>query len=1123
MDTKLIQVQMEAILGPDSEPFETFVSDPTWSSEEKDSEAMSMFNMMKQKDSNTLAIKLVNYLGSSHDIYSCRKCADLLSQLLNDEDLCTWRNLSVSTQSTVKSILLKHMKLEETESITLTLGYTVNNLVPSLITDNNWPELLPFLYQCLTSTSNNYMLKVTAFLIFAKLAEDIGETIVSSLKNLHSLFRNALNDDTLDLDVRIAAMWAVISFYQCVSSSNEKEQFQYLLPGMMKTMTDALRNDEEEVTWRDQFPLKYLIKLAKDEPRFFRRQLADVVATMFEIAEDEYLKEKTRHLAVVFLITLAEAKKRAPGMMKRLPLFFNRCLAMSLKLLLDIKDDPDWHSAETVYDYSGILSNHIIGEEGLRRFCIALRGKFASHMAIEQLCDHLTAAEWEKRHAALIALPKIAEGCSKVMIKNLEQVLNMVINCFQDPHPRVRWAACRAIDQFSSDLSPHLQEQYHNQVFLALAAAMDDFHPRVQACALRALTNFCVHSKPETSISYLDGMVNKLLVLLQNDKHMVQQEALSALASIAGSAEEHFRAYYDNVMPHLKTVLRNADLKSDLILLSHAIECISIVGEAVGKEIFRDDEKQMALQSSNLVIDCSSLGHYSFNNYVQQTDDRDIFLTLVMEVLISLQGSLGKDDNLSSCDWLITACSRICKCIRQDFIPYMSTVMPFLIQCAQLEPVMTNPTEYWHYENYEDGNRNPENFVEEEARACYLLCSYADILKEDFYPWISQAVSIFVPLLKLHTHNRIRISAVNAMSILLCSAKLAAEKRIVQSESESHFTKLSDYIILSLVEALNKEHVTKICAIMLDELNDCLQICGPLLNEGQVRSIVDEIKHVITDSSSRKQELTERAKLEDFDAEEAELLREESEQEEGIFDNVGEILCTLIKAFKAAFLPFLDELSSYLLPMWAKEKTPNERCTSICIFDALVEEFPEAALKYYDICLPLILDASNDEDPNVRQAALCGLRLWMEYGGSSFKPFVGEAVSRIIVVIMHFNALEPENLWAYDNAVSALGKICQNHGESIDSAKVIPVWLNCLPIKADLDEAKDVHEQLCSMVERSDRELLGPNYQHLPKVVSVFAEVLYSVGDLATDETACRMIKEMELRSILSPGKDADF
>lgn len=69
----------------------------------------------------------------------------------------------------------------------------------------------------------------------------------------------------------------------------------------------------------------------------------------------------------------------------------------------------------------------------------------------------------------------------QVMTKNLEQVVSMVLNSFQDPHPRVRWAAINAIGQLSTDLGPDLQNQYHHLVLPALASAMDDFHnPRVQ-------------------------------------------------------------------------------------------------------------------------------------------------------------------------------------------------------------------------------------------------------------------------------------------------------------------------------------------------------------------------------------------------------------------------------------------------------------------------------------------------------------------------------------------------------------------------------------------------------------------------------------------------------------------
>jgi len=83
----------------------------------------------------------------------------------------------------------------------------------------------------------------------------------------------------------------------------------------------------------------------------------------------------------------------------------------------------------------------------------------------------------------------------QVMIKNLDHVVSMVLNSFQHPHPRVRWAAINAIGQLSTDLGPDLQMKYHQLVLPALAGAMDDVqNPRVQVRApvtYRDLDNCC--------------------------------------------------------------------------------------------------------------------------------------------------------------------------------------------------------------------------------------------------------------------------------------------------------------------------------------------------------------------------------------------------------------------------------------------------------------------------------------------------------------------------------------------------------------------------------------------------------------------------------------------------------
>ncbi|XWS71068.1 hypothetical protein CRYUN_Cryun03dG0105100 [Craigia yunnanensis] len=1004
------QSQLAVILGPDPAPFETLISHLMSSSNEQRSHAEALFNLCKQSDPDALCLRFAHLLQVCAQPDTRAMAAILLRKLLTHDDSYIWPRLNISTRSSLKSVLLSQIQVETTKTLSKKLCDTVAELASSILPENGWPELLPFMFQCVSSDSPR--LQESAFLIFAQLSQYIGDVLTPFIKDLHAVFLRCLSESS-NADVKIAALNAAINFIQCLTSSSDRDRFQDLLPAMMRTLMEALNNGNEATA---QEALELLIELAGTEPRFLRRQLVDVVGSMLQIAEAESLEEGTRHLAIEFVITLAEARERAPGMMRKLPQFISKLFAILMRLLLDTEDDAAWHTAETEDEDAGETSNYSVGQECLDRLAISLGGNTIVPVASEQLPAYLAAPEWQKHHAALIALAQIAEGCAKVMVKNLEQVVSMVLNSFHDCHPRVRWAAINAIGQLSTDMGPDLQNQYHQRVLPALAAAMDDFqNPRVQAHAASSVLNFSENCTPEILTPYLDGIVSKLLVLLQlYHAEWETNGALTALASVADSSQEHFQKYYDAVMPYLKAILVNATDKSNRMLRAKSMECISLVGMAVGKEKFRDDAKQ------------------------------------VMEVLMSLQGSQMETDNPTT-SYMLQAWARLCKCLGQDFLPYMSVVMPPLLHSAQLKPDVTITSadsdndidsDDESMETITLGDRRigiKTSILEEKATACNMLCCYADELKEGFFPWIDQVALTLVPLLKFYFHEEVRKAAVSAMPELLHSAKLAVEKGMAQGRNETYVKQLSNYIIPALVEALHKEPDMEICASMLGALNECVQISGPLLDESQVRSIVDEIKQVIIASASRKRERAERTKAEDFDAEEGELIKEENEQEEEVFDQVGEILGTLIKTFKASFLPFFDELSSYLTPMWGKDKTAEERRIAICIFDDVAEQCRETVLNYYDTYLPFILDACNDENPDVRQAAVYGLGVCAQFGGPVFKPLVGEALSRLNAVIRHPDALQPENVMAYDNAVSALGKICLFHHDSIDVAQVLCV------------------------------------------------------------------------------------
>jgi len=75
-----------------------------------------------------------------------------------------------------------------------------------------------------------------------------------------------------------------------------------------------------------------------------------------------------------------------------------------------------------------------------------------------------------------------------------------------------------------------------------------------------------------------------LLQLLEKGVKLVLEQVVTALASVADTVEEKFTQYYDRFMPCLKYIMQNAVSKEMRLLRGKTIECISLIGLAVGKD-----------------------------------------------------------------------------------------------------------------------------------------------------------------------------------------------------------------------------------------------------------------------------------------------------------------------------------------------------------------------------------------------------------------------------------------------------------------------------------------------------------------------------------------------------------
>ena len=57
--------------------------------------------------------------------------------------------------------------------------------------------------------------------------------------------------------------------------------------------------------------------------------------------------------------------------------------------------------------------------------------------------------EWERRHAALLTIAQVAEGCVKMLMQDnaLQALVSICCAAAEDSHPIVKWCSCQAIGQ----------------------------------------------------------------------------------------------------------------------------------------------------------------------------------------------------------------------------------------------------------------------------------------------------------------------------------------------------------------------------------------------------------------------------------------------------------------------------------------------------------------------------------------------------------------------------------------------------------------------------------------------------------------------------------------------------
>lgn len=925
--------------------------------------------------------------------------------------------------------------------------------------NNLWPEFLKFLFDC--ASSANPEIKEVALHMFASIPNVFGNQEQQYIDVIKQMLLASLTDQ--NYEVRFTAVRAAGNYLLLHDKETGiQKHFADLLGPLMQVTVQSVEKQEDEAC------LKSLIDVAEAMPKFLRPQLAEIFALCLKMVTNEELGESWRHLALELVVTTAET---APAMVRKVcGDNIGDVVQSCLKLMTDIDEEEDWVTDDDPAEEDSD-SNAVVAECALDRLACGLGGKSVFPHIMSITPTMLQSPDWKHRHAALMAISASGEGCHKQMEPFLSQVMDGVINFIQDPHPRVRYACCNAIGQMATDFAPIFEKKFHARVVPGLLMLMDDTtNPRVQAHAGAALVNFSEDCPKNILVPYLPDIMAKLEAVLkskldelvQKGTKLVLEQIITTIASVADTAEDNFIQHYDRFMPLLKFMISNANTPELRLLRGKTIECVSLIGLAVGGEKFSPDASE------------------------------------VMDLLLSSQikgEEMAEDDPQMS--YMISAWARICKILGAGFAPYLPLVMAPVMKTASMKPEVAlldndeltgveEDTEDWQFVQLGE----QQNFgiktagLEDKATACQMLVCYARELKEHFAEYTEEVVKLMVPMLKFYFHDGVRTAAAESLPFLLECAKI---------KGPQYLQEMWAFMLPELLKSIETEPENDVMAELLASLSRCVELLGKdcLGPQGLEEAVTLLDKTMVEHFKRAEERAGKRAGgEEDYDEGVEEQLEDENEEDVYILSKVGDLVHAMFSTHGEAFLPAFEKL----LPLFSKLLEPTRPWSDLqwglCIFDDLIEYTGGTSLKYQEVFLARLMGSIAHTQPEVRQAAAYGCGVMGQNGGPGYAQICCQAVPLLVELIQHPEARAVENINPTENAISAVTKILKFNGSACNMDQILPVWLNWLPVTEDVDEAPYVYGFLADLVQANSPHILGDNNANLPRVVAIIAEAV---------------------------------
>ncbi|SCV02435.1 LAME_0H00474g1_1 [Lachancea meyersii CBS 8951] len=951
-------------------------------------------------------------------------------------------HINESVLAQIRTTLLKGFITERPSGIRHKLSDAIAECAQEDLAE--WPELLPALFEAIKNSDPNF--RESSFRIFTSVPHLINAVDINSVL---PIFEAGFTD--VDDNVKVAAVTSFVGYFKQLPKQHWSN-LGVLLPSLLNSLPNFLDDGKDDALTS---VFESLIELVELAPKLFKSMFDQMIQFIDMVIKNKDLETSARTTALELLTAFSES---APQMCKANPNYAQSLIMNTLMMMTEVSIDDDqaieWHNSDDAdEDDEEVTYDH--ARQALDRVSLKLGGKVLAPPLFQYLQQMVTSSEWRERFGALMALSSAAEGCRDVLIGEISRILGMIIPLINDPHPRVQYGCCNALGQISTDFAPLIQRTSHERIIPPLISKLTPQSvDRVQTHAAAALVNFSEHATQTILEPYLDDLLTNLLTLLQSSKFYVQEQALTTIAFIAEAAEKKFIKYYDTLMPLLINVLKTDMGSANRLLKGKCIECSTLIALAVGKDKFMGHSQEL------------------------------------IELFILYQNhGIEDDDPIKS--YLEHGWSRICRILREDFVPLLPVVIPPLLETAKAtqDVSLIEEEEAANFQQYSDWDvvqiqgkhiAIHTSILDDKVSAMELLQVYTTILKNYFAVYVAEIMKdIAIPSIDFYLHDGVRATGAGLIPVLL-SALVSATG--VQNNDVLQLWHLASN---KLLNGIMIEPMPEITQIYHTALVDGLGILGEnSLNEDQLAQYTKGMSANLSDIYERVKQ--RRSQEDEYNEDVDEDF--EDYTDEDLLDDINKSLAAVFKSTRGAYLNQFRALWPVVIT-YLRDGEVILTLFALCAIGDMVESAGPATE-------PLKADFINDvkeyllsADASIRQAASYVIGVCAQHSREVYGQECLDSLETLTRVISIPDSKSEENVTSTENASAAIAKILHSFGSSIMNYDTyVSSWLKSFPVVQDEEAAAFNYRFLAHLIDTNSPAVT--NAAAIPNVLDYVVQAL---------------------------------